>query len=67
MAESKHSSRDIFPDDYKAPLKPGAGPKFNEAMNPPNNPKKDQQPTSYNPNHDYPSYGKKGNPATGGH
>ena len=29
---------------------------FNEAMNPPNNPKKDKAPTSYNVNNDYPYF-----------
>jgi hypothetical protein len=58
-------AKDIYPDDYKP--KQNGGPSFNKAMNPPNNPKKDKQPTSYNRNADYPSYGKKGNPSTGGH
>lgn len=39
---------------------------YNEAMNPPNNPTKNKQPTSYNVNDDYPTYGDKGNPASQG-
>lgn len=61
--EGLKQGRDIFPDDHKG----GKGKSFNDAMNPPNNPKKDQPPTHYNPNYDYPDYGTPRNPATGGH
>lgn len=57
--EGLKQSRDIFPDDYKAGT-PKAVPisdvSYNKAMNPPNNPKKDSPPTSYNVNDDYPTY-----------
>lgn len=48
---------DLKPEPYTTQKKEH-GESFNEAMNPPNNPTKDQQPTSHNTNADYPIYKK---------
>ena len=44
---------DVNPEKYSNPDKK-KGESFNEAMNPPNNPTKNHQPTSYNVTDDYP-------------
>ena len=42
-------SKNDFPESKR-------GESFEEAANPPNNPKKDKQPDSWNVNNDYPHY-----------
>lgn len=43
---------DLKPEPYTTPKKEH-GESFEEAANPPNNPKKDKQPTHYNVTYDY--------------
>ena len=49
--------RDLSPAPYTTEKKQ-RGESFDKAMNPPNNPTKDQQPDSFNVTHDYPTYKK---------
>lgn len=46
---------DLKPEPFSTPKKEH-GESFNEAMNPPNNPTKNEQPTSFNVDADYPPY-----------
>lgn len=69
---NKSNRKDIYPDgEYKAP-KAIHGEEFNNAMNPPNNPHPPDkrpgnvEPTPFNVNDEYPTYGDEGNPHTHG-
>jgi hypothetical protein len=55
MPTDNGPTRDVKPEKYSTPDKK-KGESFNEAMNPPNNPTKDKQPSHYNVNYDYPTF-----------
>lgn len=52
MATDNGPSRDVTPSKNPTPKK-DHGESFNNAMNPPNDPQKRYQPTSYNVTDDY--------------
>lgn len=52
MATDNGPTHDISPSKERFPVKK-KGESFDEAMNPPNNPLKDHQPTSFNVTDDY--------------